>query len=93
MQHCVEAGEIVEFDVPRVLADGGNPTDFAALRERAARIEIAVETDHVVSRPNQHRRENRADVAQMSGHQYPHYGSPCRVSNRLFQRTRRMQGA
>src|SRR5947209_5107094 len=72
MQHSLETFEIIDFDVSRVLADGRHMTDFPSMGECAARVKIAVKTNHFVSRLNQHRRENCANVAQVSCHQYPH---------------------
>src|SRR5260370_40001112 len=72
MQHSIQTDEIGNFDVPRVLEGGRHPADFAAGRKRAARVEIAVKTDHFMSRLNQHRRKNGADVAQMPRYQHTH---------------------
>ena len=72
MQHGIEPLEVGDLYVARVLEDGRHIADGAALRERAACIEIAVETDHVVSGLKQLRCENRADIAAMSSQQNTH---------------------
>src|SRR5262249_26301696 len=72
MQHGVQSDEIGHFDVTRILADGGHRKDFTAMCECAAFVEIAVKTNHVVSRLNEHRRENSADEAKMPRYQHTH---------------------
>ena len=72
MQDGVEAGEIVERCVTRVLLDRRHVEDRAAGRERAARIEVGVHSNDVVAGLRQHRRENGADISSMAGHQYAH---------------------
>ena len=56
--------------------------DAAARLEGAALIEAAVETGHLVTRPQQHRDHHGSDVAQMPCHHYTH-GSPCSLHNDL----------
>src|SRR5262249_13416336 len=42
----------------------------------AARVEIAVQADHLVPSPNQHRRQNGSDITQMSRYQDAHSFTP-----------------
>ena len=82
MDDAVDASEVRNFGVAGILENGRHVTDDAALRERATLVEIAVETDHVVSGLLQHRRHHRPDVTEMSSQQYAHVHTPCFVWRR-----------
>src|SRR5262245_54218184 len=82
MHNRIQTHEIGNFNVSRVLDLGRHPKYFAARREGAARVEITIKADHVVSCTDQHRRENGPDVAQMTRYQHTHSRcSPFACSN------------
>jgi hypothetical protein len=69
---AIEPGKIRSHGVARILTDGWHVRQAAAGGKGAARIEIAVQANHLMASLNKHRRKNRADIAQMSSHQDTH---------------------
>ena len=59
----VEPLEICELDVANILSDMRHLRDIAARGEGAAFIEIAVEADYLMARPQQHGNHNGSDIA------------------------------
>jgi hypothetical protein len=62
MDDGVEPFEVFARDIADVLADMRHRRDAAARLKGAALIEIAVEADHFVARPQQHRDHHSSDV-------------------------------
>src|SRR5262245_26239206 len=75
VDHRIDAVEITGLGVTHVFADMRHFGDGTACRKRAAGIEIAVEANDVMTRPQQHRHHNRSDVAQVARHQHAHVHS------------------
>ena len=63
MDDGVEPFEIFARDIADVLADMRYSRDAASRLKGAALIEIAVESDHFVARPQQHRDHHASDIA------------------------------
>jgi hypothetical protein len=63
---------IADIDVANVLANMRHVNDIAAGGKRAAFVEMAVETDNLMARLQQHRNHDGSDVAQMPCYQYTH---------------------
>src|SRR6516162_11332235 len=76
MNNAVKPSEIISEDIARILADCRNLFQAAAGRICAARINVAIQADHLVPCLSQHRRKNRANVAQVSSNQNAHGVSP-----------------
>ena len=70
VQDGVDSFEVSRVDAANVGADRGNVDDAGA--ERAGGVEVAVEADDVVSRGQQHRNHDGADVSEVSGDENPH---------------------
>src|SRR5262249_52526845 len=72
MDDGIEPREIADIDVANILANMRHVEDVAAGGKRAAFVEMAIETDNLIARLQQHRNHDGSDVAQMSCYQYTH---------------------
>ena len=68
----VEPFEIFGVGIAHVLLDMRHVGDDAAGGKGAMLVKIAVETDNLMARLEQHRHHDSADIAQMPSDQYTH---------------------
>src|SRR5690349_15488440 len=83
MDDDVEPFEVLALDVSDVFADAGYGGNLTAASEGAVFVEIAVQSDHVVARLQQHRHHHRSNVALMACDHYTHDRSPCSLHDDL----------
>src|SRR6478609_4942428 len=96
MDDGIEPFEILARDIADIFADMWHGLNAASRIKGTALIEIAVESDDFVARPQQHRDHHGSDVTQMPCHHYTHCRSPLNAPRssvrEMLPRTRPARG-
>src|SRR5262249_38056958 len=76
MQHGIKSNEVRHLYVSDVFPDRRHFVNGTARQKRAPRIEITVQSGHLMTGAGQHWRQNSSDVAKMTGYKNAHCFSP-----------------